>query len=288
MRHAKTQHIIDEAHSILAAYSRAMTVRQVFYRLVSRQVVENTLSRYKAVSDALVDARREGSIPWVWIEDRTRRPRGLRPGWVDVTRYLDRQIVHVADAYSAAVWPTQPQYVEVWLEKDALSGIFEDALAPYSLALNVGRGYDGWSSIHNAAERFRNTAHGVSTILYFGDFDPSGEDMVRSLQERLYDQNALVMVRKVALTPDDILRYQLPPNVTKVRDSRAAAHIAEYGDVSVELDALPPDVLHARVIEAVEDTLDMDAMRATWEEQKRGQAWLAEQVAEIQRWRATR
>src|SRR4029077_19221113 len=110
------------------------------------------------VSDALVAARREGLIPWEWIEDRLRVPRGLGDGWDSVEEYLDSEMEWLGRGYSAAIWPTQPRYIEAWLEKDALSGIFVDALADYNIGLNVGRGYDGWSSIHNAAERFREAA----------------------------------------------------------------------------------------------------------------------------------
>src|SRR5260221_10176393 len=250
-RHAKTQRIIDEAAAILDEY-RPMTVRQVYYQLVSRQVVENHRGAYQGVSDALVAARREGTIPWEWIEERLRQPRGLGDGWRSVEHYLDAHIDAPGAWYSAAIWPTQPRYVEAWLEKDALSGIFADAPNDYNVGLNVGRGYDGWSSIHNAAERFREVPQEASCILYFGDFDPSGEDMVRSLGERLADQGAAPDIVKVALTLEDIERYQLPPNFTKPTDSRAAAHVARFGDLSVELDALPPDVLRGRIVEAIE------------------------------------
>src|SRR5260221_8098509 len=172
--HAKTHSIIDEDRAILAEY-HPMTVRQVYYQLVSRQVVENNRGAYQGVCDALVAARREGTIEWEWIEDRLRQPRGLGDGWRSVERCLDYHVDRLADWYSAAIWPTQPRYVEAWLEKDALSGIFADALTTYNVGLNVGRGYDGWSSIHNAAERFRGALQEASCILYFGDFDPSGE-----------------------------------------------------------------------------------------------------------------
>lgn len=279
-RQAKTQRIIDQAVEILKAYS-PMTVRQVFYQLVSRQVVENTRGAYQGVSDALVAARREGLIPWDSIEDRLRVPRGLGDGWDTVEEYLDSHVEMLAYGFSRAIWPTQPRYVEAWLEKDALSGIFEDALAGYNIGLNVGRGYDGWSSIHNAAERFRQAWQEQSFILYFGDFDPSGEDMVRCLGERLYDQGACPQIIKVALTLEDIQRYQLPPNFTKTTDSRRQAFVDRFGDVSVELDALPPPVLRTRIIEAVEQHMNMEALRAIRRAEETDRLWLTNQVEAI-------
>jgi hypothetical protein len=235
-----------------------MTVRQVYYQLVSGQVIENSVSAYKAVSNALVDARQEGLIPWSWIEDRLRQPRGGRGGWESPESFLEN-LKESWRYYSRDIWATQSQRLELWLEKDALSGVFGDAMADYHLTLNVGRGYDGWSSIHNAAERFGT---GVDvTVLYFGDFDPSGEDMVRSLRDRLSELGSCPEIIKVALTRDDIATYNLPPNPTKTTDSRAASHIARFGDVSsVELDALPMSVLRDRITKEIEQRLDLDAL----------------------------
>lgn len=253
-RHAKTQALIDEAASILAA-GWPMTVRQVYYQLVSRQVIENSRSRYQAVSDALVAARKQGVIPWPWIEDRLRRPRHVSM-WDDLSAFAG----DAKDWYRRDVWATQPGYLEVWLEKDALSGIVGDVLIPYGVTLNVGRGYDGWASIRNAADRYGD-GEGV-TVFYFGDFDPSGEDMVRSLRERLAELDSEPELVKVALTYDDLARYHLPPDFTKASDTRRASFVARFGDVSVELDALPADVLRERLRADVETRMDLAALTA--------------------------
>jgi len=253
-KHAKTLELIETAKDILAA-GHPMTVRQVYYQLVSRQVIENNRGQYQAVSNALVDARREGVIPWEWIEDRLRRPRSVSM-WSGLADFADT----CRRAYRRDVWSSQPRLVEAWLEKDALSGIFEDVLNPYGVTLNVGRGYDGWDSIHNAATRFNVAGAGV-TVLYFGDFDPSGEDMVRSLKERLADQGAEPDIIKCALTAEDIRRYSLPPAFTKKTDTRSAAFVAEHGDIAVELDALPPDVLRGRLEEEVKARMDLKALK---------------------------
>jgi len=261
LKHQKTLDLIEAAEAILAE-GRPMTVRQVFYQLVSRQVIKNNRGQYQAVSNALADARREGIIPWDWIEDRLRRPRQVSM-WTGLSAFAET----CRRSYRLDVWPSQPRYLEIWLEKDALSGIFEDVLNPYGVTLNVGRGYDGWSSIHNAAVRFMDRAEDV-TVLYFGDFDPSGEDMVRSLAERLEDQGARPEIIKSALTRDDIRRYDLPPDFTKKTDTRSAAFVAKHGDISVELDALPPDVLRARLIHEVESRMDLKALAVIKEQEE--------------------
>lgn len=113
----------------------------------------------------------------------------------------------------------------------ALSGIFDNVLAPYGVTLNVGRGFDGWSSVHEAAQRLGDG----DTILYFGDFDPSGEDMVRSLRDRLALLGSRPEIVKCALTYDDVRNYSLPPDRTKKADTRRAAFVAKYGDITSSL-----------------------------------------------------
>jgi hypothetical protein len=260
-KHLKTLRIVEEAQVVLAAHN-PMTVRQVYYQLVARQVIDNNRGQYQAVSNALVDARKEGIIPWNWIEDRLRRPRTVSM-WQNLSDFAQT----ARASYRRDVWETQPAYLEVWLEKDALSGIFEDVLERCGVTLNVGRGYDGWDSIHNAAERFGD---GVgASILYFGDFDPSGEDMVRSLRDRLGFFNCVPDVVKCALVAGDVERYQLPPDFTKATDTRRTAFVAVHGDVAVELDALPVDVLTARLRTEVEARMDMNALKSIWKKEAR-------------------
>ncbi len=251
----RTLTIVNVAHKILTQH-HPMTVRQIYYQLVSRQVIENNRAQYQAVSNALVWARQEGIIPWEWIEDRLRRPRTVSM-WDDLVDFGET----ILPAYRRNVWAGQASYVEVWLEKDALSGIFEDVLEPYGVTLNVGRGYDGWDSIHNASERFGNGEDGV--ILYFGDFDPSGEDMVRSLKERLGFFGCEPEIVKCALTLDDVNRYNLPADFTKATDTRQKGFIAKYGDIAVELDALPVDVLIKRITDEVESRMNLNALAET-------------------------
>lgn len=254
-KHKATQEIVDIAYTILAD-DHPMTVRQVYYQLVARQIIKNQDSQYKRVSRILVDARKDGAIPWGWIEDRLRRPRTVAM-WDGLSDFGEDAI----KAYRRNVWTEQPRYFETWLEKDALSGIFEDILRPYGVTLNVGRGYDGWDSIRNAAHRMGNGA-GVA-ILYFGDFDPSGEDMARSLGERLAYFGCMPDIVKSALTAEDIARYRLPPDPAKRTDTRAAEFIAKNGDISVELDALPGAILRQRIRQEIEARLDMSALEAT-------------------------
>lgn len=251
--HKKTLDIIETALDILSEH-KPMTVRQVYYQLVSRQLIENSKSSYQSVSTALVMARQKQIIPWTWIDDRLRRPRTVSM-WDGLASFAETAI----RAYRRNVWAEQDTLLEFWLEKDALSGIFEDILNPYGITLNVGRGYDGWTSIFNASKRY-GSGEGV-VILYFGDFDPSGEDMVRSLKERLAFFESCPEIVKMALTHDDIIKHDLPPDFAKKTDTRARGFIAKHGDISVELDALPIEILKNRIIEGVKAYIDLKALQ---------------------------
>jgi hypothetical protein len=270
-RHQKTTELIDAAAEILAVH-HPQTVRQVFYQLVSRQVIENSRGAYQSVSKALVAARRDGSIPWDQIEDRLRRPRHVSM-WDGLSDFAST----AAAAYRRDLWADQPARVEVWLEKDALSGILEDILDPFGVTLNVGRGFDGWSPIYLASQRLGHD----DTVLYFGDFDPSGEDMVRSLRERLGDLGSRPEIIKSALVFEDIARYRLPPDFTKATDTRRSAFVARWGDVSVELDALPIEVLQARIVVEVEGRMDLGALAANRQQEENDRRLLIEALATV-------
>jgi hypothetical protein len=251
-QHVKTILLVEAARGILAEY-HPMTVRQVYYQLVSGQVIKNNRSEYQAVSNTLVKARQDGIIPWGWIEDRLRLPHEVGM-WDDLADFAETAI----HAYRRDTWVTQPVYLECWLEKDALSGIFENVLEPFGVILNVGRGYDGWSSLYNAARRFEGTESAM--ILYYGDLDPSGEDMVRSLRERLGHFGCNPEIIKCALTLEDVKKYNLPPALAKKTDTRRAAYVEKFGDVCVELDALPAAVLQSRLKNDLETRLDLEAL----------------------------
>jgi len=57
-------------------------------------------------------------------------------------------------------------------------------------------------------------------------------------------------------------------------DTRAAAFVQKYGDVSVELDALPVDVLHDRLIDEVEALMDLEALERIQEAEEADRAML--------------
>lgn len=153
---------------------------------------------------------------------------------------------------------------------------FKSVLQNYGVTLNVGRGFSSWSAVKETADRYRRIEQNGDkevTLLAFSDFDPSGEDMIRDLRERLGHPllpggGVHPEIVKCALHLEDIQRYNLPPDFTKASDSRAAEFVARYGDVAVELDALDVPVLRDRLQSEVERRLDLDALQHTKETQR--------------------
>ncbi|MBU4056232.1 MAG: hypothetical protein KKA41_17895 [Proteobacteria bacterium] len=256
--HKKTLEIVEEAWRVLNEY-HPMTIRQVFYQLVSRQVILNNQSQYTSLGNTLGNARKQGLIPWEWIEDRTRVPHHVSM-WPDLGNFFS----DVKKSYRRNVWDNQPQYVEVWVEKDALSGVFLDITQAYGVTLQVCRGYPSLTVKWEAAARFRE---GISKLLYFGDFDPSGVDIPKNLKSTFEDFESRPEIDVIALTLDQIRQYSIPPIMSKKTDKRRAAFVAEHGDVAAELDALPLPVLQEMIKTSIEASMDLEALAETREEE---------------------
>ena len=254
---AKTLALIDQVNDILAQYDGPLTLRQIYYRLVAARVIDNVEKQYKRLSKVLTNARLEGLVDDTRIVDRVRAP--LRVScWADLGAFLRA----VRESYRREKWTSQRFSVEVWCEKDAVAGVLEPITEEYEVTLYPCRGYNSYSALKEAAERIAETEQ-PTVVLYLGDFDPSGQDMPRDIRDRLaQDFGAAFDLEVIALTREQIDEHDLPPALAKRSDSRAAAFIAEHGDMSVELDALPPDVLQALVREHILRFCDMSAFEA--------------------------
>ena len=255
---------IQQANQILDAYAAQgfdLTLRQLYYQFVSRAIIPNKDTEYKRLGELISDARMAGLIDWNRITDRTRNLRDLAH-WDSPQDIIDA----CASQFRLSKWKAQPNYVEVWVEKDALIGVVEQAANGSDVPCFSCRGYTSQSEMWSASQRLlgRLKAGKTVTILHLGDHDPSGIDMTRDIRERLSDFIgyhspgflARFHVNRIALTMDQIQQYNPPPNPAKVTDSRAGAYIAEYGDESWELDAIPPTDMAVLITEAVADLTD--------------------------------
>lgn len=234
-----------------------VSVRQVYYALVSHMGLPNTRNDYKKTVNLLKRARLAGIIPFNAIIDDTREAEKT-PSWDSIRQILGAAI----HQYRSDWWEDQFYYVEVWLEKRALKRIFYPITNAYDVHLCIGGGYQSWSEIWEAKKRFDQRPQPVA-ILYFGDLDPSGKDIPRDLENRFEILGVPVKVEQIALTKQDVEEYNLPRNPFIKEDPRQAWYIEKYGiTYGVELDALPPDVLKQKIVKAITTYAQVDALKA--------------------------
>lgn len=249
---------IGQANTIIADYARqgfTLTLRQLFYQFVSRDLLPNTAQSYDKLGSVISDARLAGLIDWEAIEDRTRFVRSLSH-WADPADIIDT----VADQFRVDLWDGQTYRPEVWIEKDALVGVFEGICQELDVPLFSCRGYTSQSEMWSAAQRISRVRRKgqIPMIMHFGDHDPSGVDMTRDIRDRLTLFSGGIELQRLALTMEQVEQYDPPPNFAKIADSRAQGYIAEYGNNSWELDALEPTVLAALVRDNIEALIDRD------------------------------
>lgn len=251
-----------------------MTLRQLFYRLVSAAIVNNARSDYQKLSRIMSRARERGEIPFEWIVDRS-RPEIIPNVFDDPSQYL-RAMAH---SYSRDFWQDQPAYVEIWTEKDSLTGSIEEVTLDLGVPVRVGRGFVSVTRAHEIAERFQGISKPI-TVFYLGDHDPSGRNIETEIRDRVrsYGSGPFHM-RRIPIHAGDIAKFHLPPLRVKAADSRAASFRAKYGNECVEVDALPPTELRKRITDAVEALMDMDKWNRALAVEQAEQKSIADAVA---------
>ena len=273
----KNLDLIELVNGVVTEYSKQgyeLTLRQVYYQLVARGYIENNERSYKNIGNLINDGRLAGLIDWNSITDRTRNLRH--------NSHWDRpqDVIYSAKySYLLDKWEGQPNYVEVWVEKDALVDIIGQACNPLDTPYFSCRGYTSQSEMWTAAQRFiRQKNREGRYIIHLGDHDPSGIDMTRDIQERLEMFGADVYVKRVALTMNQVNTYNPPPNPAKITDSQCGKYIDQYGDESWELDALEPQMLTKLITNEVTALRDNAIYQAVCDREA-AEKWELETVA---------
>lgn len=269
---------IDQANAIIDEYQAQgfdLTLRQLFYQHVARDLIPNTQKEYKRLGELLLSARMCGLTDWDAIVDRTRELAGnthfRNPGHV---------ISSAAHYYRIDKWEGQEDRVEVWIEKDALVGVLESCCPALDVDYFSCRGYVSVSSMHEAALRIiRRRDEQRTVILHLGDHDPSGIDMTRDIEDRLTlfclaHGVRPPLVDRIALNMDQVEEHNPPPNPARITDSRFESYADQFGLESWELDALEPAMLVSLVQEATAQYRDDDLFAERRELEERQQAQL--------------
>ncbi len=262
----KIQAILQELNEY-----KPLTLRQVYYQMVGKGYIENKTSEYVMLSNILKWARIAGHIDWNDIEDRVRAFHNLT-GWQDHNNFIDYELYNFLKGYRRDLLQSQEKYIELWIEKDALSSIFTKAAIDYGVPVVVCRGFSSISFLNDFRDRLLRQDK-VPVMLYFGDFDPSGMEMLESMKITLSQELDIqgIEFKRIALLKDDIKKYRLPhnPKAIKETDTRTAKHIEKYGELAVELDALRPDVLVKKIQAAIENEIDIDLFKAEIRKQEK-------------------
>ncbi len=253
--------LVGICNSILEEYRNQgyrLSLRQLYYQLVARDHIENTVKSYKRIGGLVSDARLAGLLDWEMIEDRGRE------SIVNSHWSTPKQILRsAARSFQMDRWKGQTAYVEVFVEKDALSGILLPVCSEMDVRFTANKGYSSSSAMYEASKRLLGAAMNGSEvhIIYLGDHDPSGIDMTRDIRERFElftrDQYSF-QVHRLALNYDQVELWQPPENPAKETDSRYEAYAKEFGESSWELDAVEPATLADLVREQISDLIDWE------------------------------
>jgi DNA topoisomerase VI subunit A len=265
----KTLALIDTMNEIIEKYVAqgfVLTIRQLYYQLVARDIIENSQKSYKRVTSIANDARIAGLMDWSAIEDRT-RDFVRRQRWGNGAEILEA----AASSFHIDMWRRQPRRVFVIIEKEALVGVLTPTCNKYDTPILAARGYPSCTVLRDFAveDIMPHMDDQDVTILHLGDHDPSGIDMTRDLQERIAmfsrDREHRVELVRLALTMDQIQERSPPPNPAKTTDSRFQQYMEQFGNESWELDALPPEYL----VNLVESEIQARIDDGQWEADER-------------------
>lgn len=262
--------LIEQVNRVIDLYKEqgySLTLRQVYYQLVSKNIIPNSEKSYDNLGVLINNGRLAGLIDWEAIEDRTRHVRALNH-WSSPQDI----ITAAAEQYRIDLWQDQETYIEVWVEKDALIGIVEQTANRYDVPCFSCRGYGSASEYWRAGRRLieQNKAEKNCVIIHLGDHDPSGIDMTRDIKERLVMFGANVCIERIALNMPQVEEYSPPPNPAKTTDSRAGEYIKRYGVNSWELDALEPRVLDGLISESILKYIDIGKFKRAQFRQDQG------------------
>ncbi len=258
--------IMGQILSIVKYYEKIsikLTNRQLYYQLVGKSLIPNAHEVYKRICNIITDMRYYGLIDWDSIEDKARVP--IKPAeWDDV-----KDLIHSAtSAYRLPRWSDQEYYVEMYCEKEAGINVLEVVSRKYHMYFGFNKGYSSASAMYDLAQRVSIQINGGKRviILYFGDHDPSGLDMIRDIRDRIkefvtqgkWPVDPDFEIIPVSLTMEQIEEYNPPANPAKITDPRAKWYIKQFGQVSWELDAIDAIELRRIAEEAVLEYVDMD------------------------------
>jgi hypothetical protein len=254
-----------------------LTIRQIHYQLLNDPPLRhaskpdsgyrNDIASYKSADELLtrmrlVDADHWAHIPDEDITDET-RPVTIWNVHPNVATYVTRELEAFLKGYYRDLMRSQPNHIEILVEKNTVAGIIRPISADYTIPMTSGRGYSSLPPRAEMARRFAKSGKEKLVVIMVSDFDPEGENIASSFARSMRDDFGVVKIEaiKAALTDRQVKQLNLPPQFeVKEKSSRAKGFIAKHGKNVWELEALPPRKLQELVRACVLGALDIDAL----------------------------
>ena len=261
----KSLEFLAQVQKILDSYDFALTIRQIYYQLVAKQIIPNKEKYYRKLSRLCVKGRDEGILPEDKFVDRTRVFDKLS-SWLDLKDFMDT----VKSAYLKDKWQNQNRYIEIWTEKDALREVINTITYAYDVGLQVVRGQYPRTGIYETSKRYKDQKKKKCLLYYVGDYDPSGIAIYNSIKERLINYGVDVEIPdRIALTEEQINKYSLPSDPGKEKDPNYKKFVELTGsDQVVELDSLPPEILREIIENCIIENLDLKVFGTSAKKEK--------------------
>lgn len=255
---------LAQVQKIIDSYDFALTLRQIYYQLVAKQIIPNEQRYYKKLSRLCVMGRDEGILPEEKFIDRT-RILVKSSSWLDLNDFMNT----VKYSYRKNKWQNQDNYLEIWTEKDALRSVLSEITYKYGVALMIARGQFPRTGIYETSKRYKAQNDKECYLYYCGDFDPSGLSIYGSIKKRLTNFGISINFERIALTEEQIEKYQLPSDPGKKSDPNYNKFVSIYGsDRVVELDSLPPDILRKIIEDCILQNIDQGHLAQMIREEK--------------------
>lgn len=265
----KTSDILEHVQKIIDSYEIPLSVRQIFYRLVSMGVIKNTHNQYRRVSTIVTNGRYTGHIDWDKVIDDTRAVYKTAD-WNDI----NDAIKNTLEDYRRDRWGDSDYYIELWVEKRTMTNLFYSVTNSYDVRLVVGGGFNSATAIWEAFKRlavkqFEDKKKIV--ILYFGDLDPSGWFMSNDVEKRLKEFDLNFTMERVILNYEHVQKYNLPKSYKVMvkyekeisnkleKDPRSKFFYDSFGELfQVEFEAIDPGVVTEHIRDSIEKYLNKE------------------------------
>lgn len=259
--------VLDEFKAYLP-----MTLRQIYYQLLHYTDAPHWKRKHKGEVKSIDIYSALGRVlKWLRIDERIDRDVVIdehriitaKMGFTDSESFIEREIDNLGYGYSRCNAQKQPRHIEVWLEKAALLRLVEPVADEFCRRVVVCKGYGSVTFQTQFYKRAIEALHldMVPTVLYFGDWDPSGENMIYAAMQTIHDELGLsgIDYYRCGVNPQHFGMIMKNPVPIKATDSRSKSFVKRHGSTAYELDALHPEQLKTLVQESIIQFTDMGA-----------------------------